>query len=189
MRFTKNQLQQRGVTLVEIVLILGIIAILSSIILPNYKDARAQFALERSAHKLAQDIRRVAEMALSSSECPVGTTCVGTVPPRYGIYISLNPPRAILFADTNSPVGMYTSGDDLIEELNIEQEVFIKDINVGSPPKKTSITFEPPAPTVKIKWDSDGDDGASVIITLALKSNQLKIKTVTVNKAGLVNVE
>jgi len=186
MRFTKNQLRQKGVTLIEIVLILGIIAILSSIILPNYKDARAQFALERSAHKLAQDIRRAAEMALSSSECPADTTCVGTVPPRYGIYISLS--EAILFADTNPPVGMYTPGDDLIEELDIEQEVFIKNINVGSPPK-TSITFEPPAPTVKIKWDNDGDDGTSVMITLALKSNQLKTKTVTVNKAGLVNVE
>ncbi len=174
------QNKQFGITLLEIIIVIAIIGILSAIIIPNYKDAQASFALERSAHKLSQDIRRAAEMALAAEEC-----CGGIIPPRYGIYISMS--ELVLFADTKPPKGIYSDQDDIIDTLDLEDKVFIKDINVGSPPK-TSITFEPPAPTVAIKWDNESDPGADVIITLA-RSDSSETKKVIVSRSGLVSVE
>ncbi|OGF61991.1 hypothetical protein A2662_03025 [Candidatus Giovannonibacteria bacterium RIFCSPHIGHO2_01_FULL_45_33] len=182
----KNQLRQKGVTFVEIMLILGIIAILSSIILPNYKDARAQFALERSAHKLAQDIRRAAEMALASAKIadPDNPGGPKIIPDSYGIYIKQNPGyEIIIFADRNG--NDQRDGNDWeIEAIRLEKGVIVQ--NLSHP--NLSINFKPPAPTVTFKT-TFGPDPTDATITLALENNPTITKEIEVNKAGLVNVK
>ncbi|MFH1401523.1 MAG: hypothetical protein ABIG40_00995, partial [Parcubacteria group bacterium] len=124
---------RKGTTLVEMLVIIAIIAILTLIVVSNYKTGSSQLSLQRSANKLAQDIRRAEEMAVSSRECQVCVPVV--VPPSYGIYLDKDWKNYILFADNGN--GEYGGGDTQVERPNLESGVYIKD--VSTPPKKVMI--------------------------------------------------
>ena len=176
---------KKGFTIIETMVAATIILILSAILLPNYKAFNAQFSLLRSAHKLAQDIRRAQEMATSARELQGITP---PVPPGYGIYLTTEQAqdknkKYILYADTNPAGGdeCYTSGQgEEVEIIDLESGVYIRTV----PSSSVSINFIGPSPTTTI---SSG--GGSVTITLSLESDVLKTKDVIVNSAGLIYVE
>ena len=184
---SKSMRRNEGFTLIELLVVTVIITILTAAILLNYKNTGQQFALQRSAHKLAQDIRRAGEMAMSAQEC-----CGGIVPPGYGIWLEEGNSNYILYADTQPPASpgnptggneFYVPADDIIETIELEEGVVIQDINTSN--KKVCINFKPPTPTIKIKFQ-DSDEINQAIITLASGGNT---KTVKVNAVGLVEVE
>ena len=73
----------KGFTLIESMVVIAMIGILSILSIPSYQSAKNQLALGRSATKLAQDLRRVQEMAMSNYEC--GKPCGGKIPWGYGL--------------------------------------------------------------------------------------------------------
>jgi len=149
----------------------GIIILLSALVLPNYRTGESQLALQRSANKLAQDIRRAQEMAMSAKEFE------GVVPPGgYGINFQTNLTSYILFADLNNNK-VFDSGE-AIETLSLERGVKISNLSPASP---ITISFTPPDPTVNIN-----PSNSLAIITL---SNNGQTKIIKVNKAGLIYVE
>jgi len=149
----------------------GIIILLSALVLPNYRTGESQLALQRSANKLAQDIRRAQEMAMSAKEFE------GVVPPGgYGINFQTNLTSYILFADLNNNK-IFDSGE-AIETLSLERGVKISNLSPASP---LTISFTPPDPTVNIN-----PSNSLAIITL---SNNGQTKIIKVNKAGLIYVE
>jgi len=149
----------------------GIIILLSALVLPNYRTGESQLALQRSANKLAQDIRRAQEMAMSAKEFE------GVVPPGgYGINFQTNLTSYILFADLNNNK-VFDSGE-AIETLSLERGVKISNLSPASP---LTISFTPPDPTVNIN-----PSNSLAIITL---SNNGQTKIIKVNKAGLIYVE
>jgi len=173
-----------GFTLIELLVVFSIIIIFSALILLNFQAGEQQFSLERSSHRLAQDIRRAEEMAMSLKEFQ------GRIPSGgYGIYFSKYV-RAeeinydiYLYADTNGNE-KYNRGEE-IETLSLEREVKIKEVRAdGVSADQTSINFKPPDPVIAI---SPG--GNLTIITLSLKADSAKTKNVIVNKAGLIYVE
>lgn len=183
-----------GFTLVEIVVVVVIILILSAIILPNFKTATSQFALARSAHKLAQDIRRVAEMSMSAKEI-LGPTGEKIIPDGgYGIYLQtiIPPPyyEIIIFADCDgsqqftlgnvcgTPPNQFT---EQLEEIKLEPGAKISGLYPVSP---LSVIFKPPSPEVFIQGG-----GAAAEITLDLEEDPSKTKKIKVNKAGLIDIE
>ncbi|MEK7519423.1 MAG: type II secretion system protein, partial [Patescibacteria group bacterium] len=86
----KEQLISRaGFSLIEFMVVVAIIAIITLIVLINYPDAADQFALERSTHKLAQDIRRAAEMGTSSRELPGEMLPAPSFVGSYGVYFNI----------------------------------------------------------------------------------------------------
>lgn len=169
-------MEKNGFTLVELLIVIFIITLLSSTSFVYYRRAEKEFALLRSANKLAQDIRRVQEMAMSAKEC-----CGGIVPPGYGIYLKKGDENYLLYADTNPASGneKYDGGDIQIEKIYFEKGVYIKDLN----PSSVSINFSPPDPKVKI------DNVETLTIIIALKNDPTKTKKVIVNKFGLISVE
>jgi len=149
----------------------GIIILLSALVLPNYRTGESQLALQRSANKLAQDIRRAQGMAMSAKEFE------GVVPPGgYGINFQTNLTSYILFADLNNNK-VFDSGE-AIETLSLERGVKISNLSPASP---LTISFTPPDPTVNIN-----PSNSLAIITL---SNNGQTKIIKVNKAGLIYVE
>lgn len=175
---------KNGFTLIELLVVCSIIILFSALILPNFKAGEQQFSLERSSHKLAQDIRRAEEMAMSLKEFQGGIPSGG-----YGIYFSQSVRAGeinydiYLYADTNGNE-KYNGGEE-IEPLSLEREVKIKEVRAdGVSSDKTSINFKPPDPTIAI---SPG--GNLTIITLSLKADSTRTKNVIVNKAGLIYVE
>ncbi len=176
----KSVRRNEGFTLIELLAVTTIIVILTATLSVNYKNTGQQFAVQRAAHKLAQDIRRAGEMAMSAQEC-----CGGIVPPGYGIWLEQGNSNYILYADTQPPSGneFYTPADEKIETIELEKGVVIQDINTSN--KKVGINFKPPTPTIKIKFQAS-DEINQAVITLASGGN---VKTVKVNAVGLVEVE
>ena len=172
-------LKWKGFTLVELLVVSSIIILLSAIILPNYRGIERQFALQRSAHKLAQDVRRAGEMAMSTREFQ------GEIPEGgYGIHLKLSWGNYYkLYADKNGDE-KFDGSDGEVETIYLEKGVYIKDIS----PSSLSINFKSPIPTIKITTEA-GQDSASAIITLSLESDLTKTKIIKVNSAGLIDVE
>lgn len=171
--------------MVELMVVVSIIGLLSVVVLANYRLGEKQFALQRSAHQLAQNIRRAQAMTMGAAECPSGTNCAGQIPPGYGIYLEQGDTFYILYADTSPSQGneQYDQGDVVIEEIYFEKEVYIHSAN----PVSFSINFKPPDPTIKIRGEEQ--DRIEAIITIALQSDVSKTKTIKVNRAGLIEIE
>jgi Tfp pilus assembly protein FimT len=174
-----------GFTLVELLVSIFIIILISGIIFANYRVGGQQFALQRSANKLAQDIRRAQAMAMGAAACPAGTACAGQVPPGYGIYLSQGNTNYLLYADTNPAGGNqnYDGGDASIETINLEKGVKI----LSASPSSFSINFKPPDPIIIIRGSAG--DVSTATITLALLTDTSKTKTITVNSAGLIEIQ
>lgn len=164
----------RGFTLVELLVVISIIAVISAIVFANYRQGEKQFSLQRSAYKLTQDIRRAQNMAMASRE--VG----GAVPEGYGIYLNTtNPTQYILFADEGN--GLYGSGDTDVETLGLEAGISITGLSPASP---LTIVFYPPDPTVLISGNTE-INSASITLNYGGGSG----KTVSVNKVGLIEAQ
>jgi len=163
---------QRGFTLVELLVSIFIIVLMSGIILANYRQSGQQFALQRSANKLAQDIRRAQEMAMGAAE---HAGCPADYKYGYGIYlIATESGHYILFADCDNGED-YDSGE-MVEDIKFESGVKIKTLS-GDP---LTITFTPPDPKITIS------SPAPATITLG---NDSQTKTITLNSAGLIEIQ
>jgi prepilin-type N-terminal cleavage/methylation domain-containing protein len=197
-------MSQKAFTLLEITVVVAIIGLLAAIVLANYQGGEKQFALLRSTHRLAQDLRRTEEMAISSQKTPPGFEEEEVFPKGgYGIYFEINPelPKGyhiVLFADCNGngeydKIGAaisckdatdFTPYPEKIEELSLEEGIKIKELQVDSfSVDFLPVTFIPPDPEVKI---ASGDENLAVI-TLCLKDAPAVTRTITINKAGLID--
>ncbi|MBU4274231.1 prepilin-type N-terminal cleavage/methylation domain-containing protein [Patescibacteria group bacterium] len=194
--------KQNGFTLIEMVVVIGIIIVLVSITVANFSEVRGQLALKRAAHQLMQDLRKAQEMAMSSAGLNGTGDC--SLPVRgYGIYIDcLTDNKSYkLYADTTADTGFdcetypptecweyYNPPDCIIETLFIQENgVIIKEINNTTGGGRISINFKPPNPNIKIKWLLSIAD--EVEIVLALESDQTKTKTVIANRIGLLQIK
>jgi prepilin-type N-terminal cleavage/methylation domain-containing protein len=184
---------EKSFTLVELLIVIGIITILSSISFPFYRNAQKQYILESEAQKLAQEIRKVEEMGMSAKEITNPNNPSEKFVPSggYGIYFSLVPQRIIIFADcddshtyTRAPPPVCGTSPprffERIEDLNLDPRVRLAHLSPSSP---LNIVFKPPDPTVFI------DGTSSATITISLGSDPSKTKKIIINKAGLIYVE
>ncbi len=182
----------RGFTLLEITVVIAIIVFLSTIFLANYRGGEKQFALQRSSHKLAQDLRTVEEMALSSRKFE------GTFPKGgYGIYFRPETNSYILFADCDGEAdydtwgtaqdcasaaeGQGNSQNEFVKEFFLEEGVKISDILPGFP---LIITFLPPDPILIIKYNDTIANSALFILSSGDKTSQ-----VSINAIGQIDID
>ena len=181
----------KGITLVEVIVVVFIIAMFSAILISDFPKIRRQFALSRATYKFSQDMRRTQDMALSGAQLESGGQARG-----YGIYVDLaDNKKYIIYADTFVPndneytAGSYPAGDYIVDTVDISQEekgVIIKEINHVNY-SWVSVDFAPPNPTTTITSLSLGEDNVEVIF--ALEVDQSITRIVSVNTSGLVEVK
>ena len=194
----------RGITLIEILLVVFIIALFSSILVADFPKIRRQFALTRTVYKMSQDLRRAQDMALSGQQIKDANGDKINVQ-GYGIYInldntSLGKKKYIIYADMTNDQQYDVSGaicgqqlpnrDCVIETIDLSQTeagVIISRITNPTDVHWIDINFKPPNPTIKITNLSFGNRAQ---IIFALESDPLKTeRIVSVNTAGLIEIK
>ena len=168
---------EKGFTLIELLVVIAIIAVLTSIILVRYDTAGKNFALERSANYLAQEIRRVEQMAISGQT--IGDPGEEFYPEGgYGIHFQESK-EIIIFADLNNNNTYNTPGEEFIKNVFLETDVEIIQLSPKSP---LVITFKAPNPNIFIPLSAEEAE-----ITLGIEG--VGTKSLKVNKAGLIEIE
>ena len=204
-----------GLTLIELLVVISIMMTMTAVVFVNYRPGNQQLALNRSASKLAQDIRRAQEMAMSSAECPLGTGCAGQVPPRYGVYGRESSVEKFyrIFADCVKGGCViddgiwHTANDEEIEIQYYEERIelsVIQGVNcicscapcpacIPGGQRRAHISFKPPDPITEIVLTGPPASPhlarcSEVVMTLRVGATG-PTRTVRVNNAGLIYVE
>ncbi len=159
-----------GFTLIELLVVIGIIVLFSAIIFPNLNSGEKNLALERSSAKLVQDLGSAREMAMSAKAFALAPA---TFKGAYGIKFEINSSSYVLFADLDND--QIFDSNEAIETIPLEKNIKISVLLPASP---LTIIFTPPDPTININ--------STATITL---SNNIRIKNIKINKAGLINIE
>ena len=180
--------RHRGFTLVELLIVIGIISILTGMVLINFRPGQQQLTLQRAASKLAQDIRRTQEMAMSARECTDPTPCpAGGVPSGgYGIYFDQDVAgNYIIYADGGATQNLRRDSVEDLETVFLEQGVSIISVTPTQITRQLSINFKPPDPKTSFK------DGAGNIQTYAqiILQADSKTKTIMVNQVGQIEID
>lgn len=191
-------MEEKGATLVEIILVIFMITMFSGILVYNFPRVLKQFALSRVSYKLAQDLRRVEDLGLSGAETIQGAK-------GYGIYVdTTNNTEYILYADRNGTPEKFDATtqfctdnpldplkDCILDKINIANEnpsLYISGFeNITMPSFFTSINFKPPNPDISIDNLAQGSSKMAIILRVQ-GENDLERK-VWVNTSGLIEVK
>lgn len=132
--------EDKGFTLFELLIVIFIIGLISSILIVNVRKGEKQYQVQLAAQEIAQNIRKAQDMAL------VGFKYDPDSPPpyKYGVFFFKQTPTSYkIFADKNPPDGndKYDVPDGEVEPISLEKGIEIK--SLSSDPK-LHITFSLP---------------------------------------------
>lgn len=187
-------MKEKGITLVEILVVIFIIALFSGILVSDFPKIRRRFSLTRATYKLAQDLKRVQDMGFSGVRLKDSLVRAK----GYGIYIDLKAlgnKEYLMYADTTEPADQkYTSGEDYIIETTdfstTEKEVIIKEIkNTDNYNQWVIINFKPPNPDIEITKLASGMNRVEITLALENDSDPLNTKSVFVYTSGLIETK
>src|SRR3989344_8930515 len=173
------EMKKKGFTLIEILVVIGIMIFMTALVLPNWRRGNQELAIDRALHQVAQDITRAEESALRAQffQCQTGSI------KGYGVYWDRTemPDSYLVFADCNGNE-QYDISDTTVETIEIENGISISSL---SPDPFFSIVFTPPEPRVAIK---PGDPSQAQII-LTLDSEPGTMRTITVTSRGIIDIQ
>lgn len=181
---------KKGVTLIEILVVLFIISIFSSILIIDFPKLKNQLALNRAVYKLSGDLKKVQDLG-GSGFLLVNSDGQAISVKGYGIYINTysgGNKNYIMYADVNGDEQYNTEFDYIMENINLDsvsEGTIIKGISNANS-FGLSINFKAPNFSIKISDLAKDKDGVEIIF--ATESNQDKTRTVYVNKLGLIEV-
>ncbi|MEK7124262.1 MAG: hypothetical protein AAB877_01065 [Patescibacteria group bacterium] len=188
---------KNGFTIIELIIIIGLITILPAIVISNFSAIKLQFALSRASYKFAQDLRVAQNLALSSKPY-IDANGQEQLIAGYGVYFDANLNSAmgnkkyIIYADKNdlgNADSQYTAEDYVVSQIDFsltEPGIIIKE--TANPFGNTaSVNFSPPNPITTIY--SAGQSQTKIDIVFAIESDLEKTKTVSINTSGLVEVK
>lgn len=189
--------KNKGFTIFELLVVIFIVGIVSSILVVNWQKNERQYRLQRSAHEIAQNIRKVQGMALNGFKYDPALV----PPPYYGVYFSDTIPNSyIMFADTGldgtgGQTNKCCSGDVILEqpgmETGVEIESFFKKKTneIEAYEEDVHLTFSLPDGFATV--DPVRADTIGIIIRIK-KTNGIcpqDCRTIVVEKTGKVSVE
>lgn len=214
----KKNNKQSGVTLIELIVVIGIVGMVSSVLMFNYSNFTTNISIRNLSQEVALSIRKSQTYATS-----VQGVSSGGVPsyPSYGTVFSLEssilpfmptPKRFISFADipvgVGDPVnkkydssgnacGGVTAGEECIEAITITSTDSLVGFDTDTTGPLTTgtiaITFRRPSPDAIICYIPQGQsDCASQTpsyVKLTFRSAKGLNRTVSVWNTGQINVE
>ncbi|RLC38234.1 hypothetical protein DRH27_02765 [Candidatus Falkowbacteria bacterium] len=203
--FKKIKKQNRGYTIIEMLVSISIIAVISGIYLMNYKAADNQFLLDQAVQQLAGDIRRAQNYALGQKEFNDSPPAGG-----WGLFFEINPPNNqyyVLFADVDGD-NFYSGstenfGNGNKKKINFPEKIDIDNVIItkSSGPSeinKNTITFKAPDAFIQIcdmagpSCNEISDDyyEMKIIVDDDIRPNKTgNTRSITINKYGLIDIE
>lgn len=196
---------KKGISLVEVIVVVFIISVFSSILIADFPNIQKQFAISRAVYKMAQEVRKAQDLGLSgvsindANENPISVSGYGVY-----VYVSSAPnytTEYVLYADVddsenyNAPSEIYCdqsinpATDCVIDKIDLSKEngeIYIKNLE-NADNIFVSINFSPPSPTTTIDTLAPLQDEVGIVF--ALKSNSSKTRTLWVNKSGLIKIQ
>lgn len=192
----------KGFTLIEVVVVIGVMAIISSLMLANFPRFNKQIGVGKEASKLALSLRKAQSYALAVREF---NSAFNDDPfcenppvkfPGYGLFFkTLDSAHYFIYGDVNcSKYYESFSIEETVEIVNIENNMktsTIKGYNAaicsgGCDLAELSILYLRPGPTTLIK--GDGADYNFVEIYLSSADGTVS-KKVVVKSTGQVSIE
>lgn len=187
--------RQMGFTMVEIVVMLGILTLISIILLTGFPNFNENAVLARMQHEMALSIRRIQNIALSVANVevtrPDGTKAHVTGL-RTGLYVTASANTQYLsFVDSNSD-GKYRAADDarigdvtmLQRGIKVKRLLDENGISIG----EATLLFEAPDAALTIV-DANGASIGS-LLTIEFESPNLGLtRSVSVRTSGQVSLD
>lgn len=194
---------QKGFTLLEMLVSIFIIALISTIFMANYRSYGRKSELRMTAQKLASDIRKMQNYSLGLKEYN------GSFPEGgWGIYLTTqvdtnNLAYYILFRDGESNkdhVRDSNGNEDYLDKLYLPknysiQNIFVTPAQTG-PQDRASLVFEPPDPYVWICRRSQSCDDPNNPDKIGAREIEFNIDngagdhlTLHVNRFGLIDIK
>jgi prepilin-type N-terminal cleavage/methylation domain-containing protein len=156
--FDDKTKRSRGMTYIEIIVVLSIFSIISSVTIFNYNDFQAKVDVKNLASDIALKIVEGQKSSLSGLLPPM-TTVLGWKP-SYGVYFDISNNKSFIYFIDLSSDGIFDGTDCTGECLNkttITKENFIEKLNVyylGNPTptilNNLTITFSRPDSGAKL---------------------------------------
>lgn len=207
-----------GVTLIELIVVVSIFSVVSSVLLFNYSDFSTNVSIRNLSQDIALNIRKAQTFATSVRGL---TTDGGRSYPAYGIVFSLessagafepNSKNFISFVDVipvgnqvpnkkydnNGICGTVTEGSECLEATTINSADSIVSLETdvtGGPISSgtVAITFRRPSPDAIICYIPSGDsncaDQIPSYVKITLRSAKGLTRTISVWNTGQINVE
>jgi len=170
---------KRGFTILEFIVIMGIISTLSVVLLGIQQKEEKKMKLGKTAFTFLQDVREVQEMAMSAETADCGENPASY---SFGVYLNktLMPSSYLLFVDCDGD-RQKSAEDTVIREVQIKKGVNIFSIS----PSPLSVVFSPPDPLTFINGSEEATE-AQIIFSLAGDSTNRRI--LKINTAGRIEM-
>lgn len=168
--------KESGFSITELLVVMFILSLLSSLVLAGYRAGQKKYALSQANQRLASDIREAQNMAISGVDLAGGYY-------GYGIYAEPGSDFYRLYGDINGNSSFQVS-DVTVKTVNLPENVRIK--QTAPLGNKADVFFKSPDPDTYINGSAAA--GQTAVITLEFVSASLT-KSVTVTSAGLIEAE
>ncbi|MBI2446407.1 MAG: prepilin-type N-terminal cleavage/methylation domain-containing protein [Parcubacteria group bacterium] len=169
----------KGFTLIEILVVLAIIVIITSVVIFNIGSERQNSALLRSVQKLSLDLRRAQSFALSSKVFKtIGIPC------GWGVHFNgMGSDNYVIFADlalnpncSDRDFIRAADGSEDFETIYLESGITVNSLSSGL----SDIVFTPPEPTVTFT-------PAQTSSSITLININSVTRAININKTGFIS--
>jgi len=188
-------LAERAFTIIEVVVVIGVMAIIATITLISFPQFSERVGIEQEAGKLALATRKAQSYALAVREFQSDTGIF----PAYGVNVSLgNPLEYVIFGDPNSTTRFESFLNEAVETTKVEKRVSINRIcgNSQSIPQgsctlsSADIVYIRPTPTIVLTGVDSGIPALYNDIKVVLKNSDGTIeKNVIIWSTGQISIE
>lgn len=176
-------------TYVELIVVLGIFAVMSAIVMYNYREFQAKVDIKSLASDIALKIVEAQKSALSGNS----PNLFNGLKPSYGVYFdtssSTNSTSFFYFADKDNDSKYDSSKDEKLDTISITKNNRISGLGAAGCTilgNKLSIIFKRPDSSAKFASDSGVLSCTSVQISIA--SPRSATATITVYNSGRIQV-
>lgn len=175
--------EKKGFTLMEMLIVIGIIALFSGLIMINYGGQNQKLRLRTTVQEAVNNLRQVQNFSVS-------TKISGTEVPGggYGIRFDKAANSYIIFSETSDPPNrVFDSGEQIKTKL-LDSDLEISDINISSTGSVDilDVVFVPPDPVTYLNASNIFNLYAIITFRAKGKTCPQSCRTITIKTSGVI---